>query len=39
MAFITLKMVFVLACTTGDSSNVSSQSLYHVLSGCSSMVV
>jgi hypothetical protein len=37
IAFITLKMVFVLAWTTGDSSIVSSQSRYHVLSGYSSM--
>jgi hypothetical protein len=37
IAFIALKMVFVLAWTTGDSSNVSCQSLYHVLSGYSSM--
>jgi hypothetical protein len=37
IAFITLKMVFVHAWTTGDSSNVSCPSLYHVLSGYSSM--
>jgi hypothetical protein len=37
IAFIALKMVFVLAWTTGDSSNVSCQSLYHVLPGYSSM--
>jgi hypothetical protein len=36
IAFIALKMVFVLAWTTGDSSNMSCQSLY-VLSGYSSM--
>jgi pentatricopeptide repeat protein len=35
--FMALKMVFVLAWTTVDSSNVSCQSLYHVLSGYSSM--
>jgi hypothetical protein len=30
IAFITLKMVFVLAWTTGDASNLSCQSLYQV---------
>jgi hypothetical protein len=37
IAFMALKMVFVLEWTTVDSSNVSCQSLYHVLSGYSSM--
>jgi hypothetical protein len=37
IAFITLKLVFVFAWTAGDSSNAFCQSLYHVLSGYSSM--
>jgi hypothetical protein len=37
IAFMALIMVFVLAWTTVDSSNVSCQSRYHVLSGYSSM--
>jgi hypothetical protein len=37
MAFIILKMVFVLAWTTGDASNLSCQSRYHVAFVYSSM--